>query len=250
MSSNSRHSLIKNLLTSAPRGRPMDLATLDEQGVSAFLAAKYARSGWLKRLSQGVYAFAGDTLNRDQCLLFLQAQIKGLHVGGKTALAWQGVRHNVTARERLTLWGDDKRAKLPKWFVEVYPATYRSTTLFKYYVLNYGVGTPLGLPNGLQVSEPERAVLEMLYEVGKSQDMEEARNLFESLRGLRFEVMGELLSQCTSVKTVRLFLLWAKETEVLDVIALREKYPLTDGSASRWMGRTSDGTLLILPKVV
>jgi len=45
------------------------------RGVSAFLAAKHARSGWLKRLAQGVYAFAGNTLNRDQCLLFLQGQI-------------------------------------------------------------------------------------------------------------------------------------------------------------------------------
>ena len=228
----------------------MDLAMLDEQGVSAFLAAKYARSGWLKRLSQGVYAFTGDTLNRDQCLLFLQAHIKGLHVGGKAALAWQGVRHNVAARENLTLWGDDKRAKLPKWFVEEYPATYRSTTLFNKEGFDYGVSAPLGLLSGLQVSEPERAVLEMLCEVGKSQDMEEARNLFESLRGLRFEVMGKLLSQCTSVKTLRLFLLWAKETEVMDVRALREKYSLSDGSTSRWMGRMADGALLILPKVV
>lgn len=225
----------------------MDLAMLDEHGVSAFLAAKYARSGWLKRLSQGVYAFTGDKLNRDQCLLYLQVQIQGLHVAGKTALAWHGVRHNVTAQEHLVLWGDEKRAKLPKWFVEEYPATYRSTTLFNGGSINYGLSTPLGLPSGVQVSEPERAVLEMLYEVGKSQDMEEARNLFESLRGLRFDVMGALLSQCTSVKTVRLFLLWAKETEVLDVSVLREKYSLSVGSTSRWMGRMADGTLLSLP---
>lgn len=30
---------------------------------------------------------------------------------------------------------------------------------------------------GVRVSVPERAVLEMLYEVGKSQDMEEAKNI-------------------------------------------------------------------------
>lgn len=247
MSSNSRHSLIKNLHVSAPRGRPMDLAMLDAQGVSAFLAAKHARSGWLKRLAQGVYAFAGDTLNRDQCLLFLQGQISGLHVAGKTALAWQGVRHNLSLREHLMLWGDDKRAKLPKWFVEQFPASYRSTTLFSAKATTYGIGTPPGLLEGVRVSVPERAVLEMLYEVGKSQDLEEARNLFESVRGLRFEVMGELLSQCTSVKTVRLFLLWARETEVLNVGALREKYSLPVGSSSRWMGRMADGTLLSLP---
>lgn len=247
MSSNSRHSLIKSLLVSVPRGRPMDIAMLDVQGVSAFLAAKHARSGWLKRLAQGVYAFAGDTLNRDQCLLFLQGQISGLHVAGKTALAWQGVRHNLSVREQLMLWGDDKRAKLPLWFVDQFPASYRSTALFSSKAISVGIGTPPGLLEGVRVSVPERAVLEMLYEVGKSQDMEEAKNLFESLRGLRFEVMGELLSQCTSVKTVRLFLLWAKETEVLNVGALRDKYSLPVGSSSRWMGRMADGTILSLP---
>lgn len=247
MSSTLRHSLIKGLQTSALRGRPMGLAMLDVYGVSAFLAAKYARSGWLKRLAQGVYAFAGDTLNRDQCLLFLQDQITGLHVAGKTALAWQGVRHNLSLREHLMLWGDDKRAKLPKWFVDQFPASYRSTTLFSSKANASGIGTPPGLLNDVRVSVPERAVLEMLYEVGKSQDLEEARKLFESLRGLRFEVMGELLSQCTSVKTVRLFLLWARETDVLSVSALREKYSLPVGSSSRWMGRMADGTLLSLP---
>lgn len=225
----------------------MDLAMLDAQGVSAFLAAKHARSGWLKRLARGVYALAGDTLNRDQCLLFLQGQIAGLHVAGKTALAWQGVRHNLTRREHLMLWGDDKRAKLPLWFVDQFPAGYRSTTLFSSKACSSGIGTPPGLLDGVSVSVPERAVLEMLYEVGKSQDLEEARNLFESLHGLRFEVMGEFLSQCISVKTVRLFLLWARETEVLNVSALREKYLIPVGSSSRWMGRMADGKLLSLP---
>ncbi len=247
MSSNLRHSLIKSLQVSVQRGQPMDLAMLAAQGVSAFLAAKHARSGWLKRLSQGVYAFAGDTLNRDQCLLFLQGRISGLHVAGKTALAWQGVRHNLSAREQLVMWGDDKRAKLPPWFVEQFPASYRSTALFSAKANSAGIGTPPDLLEGVRVSVPERAVLEMLCEVGKSQDMEEAKNLFESLRGLRFEVMGDLLSQCTSVKTVRLFLLWAKETEVLNVGALREKYSLPVGRSAMWMGRMADGTLLSLP---
>ena len=121
---------------------------LDAQGVSAFLAAKHARSGWLKRLAQGVYAFAGDTLNRDQCLLFLQGQISGLHVAGKTALAWQGVRHNLSLREHLMLWGDDKRAKLPKWFVEQFPASYRSTTLFSAKATTSGIGNATRIVGG------------------------------------------------------------------------------------------------------
>lgn len=247
MSANYEHSVIKRLVASAPRGRPMDLSALKEFGVSAFLAARHAQSGWLKRLEQGVYLLTGDVLVRDQCLLFLQMRIKGLHVGGKAALGWQGVRHNLSPREQLTLWGEDKRAKLPQWFVEQFPASYRAATLFAPQAGSLGLGTPPGVTDGVSVSVPERAVLEMLYEVGKSQDMEEARNLFEGLRGLRLEVMGEMLTQCASVKTVRLFLLWARETGVLDVASLKEKYALPQGSSSRWIGRMADGSLLSLP---
>ena len=247
MSAKTRNSLIKNLHSAIPHGQPMDIALLSEVGISSFLAAKYAQSGWLQRLTQGIYAFSGDELNRDQCLLFLQSHIASLHVAGKTALAWQGIQHNVSTHEHLILWGNNKRVKLPEWFVKKFPASYQSASLFSPKILTFGIITPPGFLEGLHISAPERAVLEMLYEVGKSQDLEEAKNLFESLRGLRFEVMGKLLSQCTSVKTVRLFLRWAKETQTLDVDALRKKYLLPVGSASRWIGRMADGTLLSLP---
>lgn len=248
MSSNKRYSLIKSLQVAVSHGQPLDLATLKKHGLSPFLAAKHARSGWLERLEQGVYAFAGDTLNREQCLLFLQRRITGLHVAGKTALECQGVvRHNLSSREHLKLWGENKRAKLPEWFVCRFPASFRSTTLFSLNPAFSGIGTPLGFLEGVQVSLPERAVLEMLYEIGKSQDLEEAMNLFENLRGLRLDVMGELLSHCTSVKTVRLFLVLAKETKIIDLNRLRERYSISTGSSSRWIGRMADGTLLTLP---
>jgi len=247
MSSNKRHSLIKSLQVAVPHGQPMDLATLKKHGLSPFLAAKHARSGWLERLEQGVYAFAGDTLNREQCLLFLQKRITGLHVAGKTALEWQGVRHNLFSREHLKLWGENKRTKLPQWFVSRFPASFRSTTLFSPNPDFSGVVTPPGFLEGVQVSVPERAVLEMLYEIGKSQDLEEAMNLLENLRGLRLDVMGELLSRCTSIKTIRLFLVLVKRTKIIDLDRLKERYSISTGSSSRWIGRMADGTILTLP---
>ena len=105
---------------------------------------------------------------------------------------------------------------------------------------------PPGLPDGLQVSVPERAVLEMLYEVGTHQSLEEARNLFDGLRNLRKDVLGQLLTRCTSVKTVRLFLTWARETSLVDVDEFRQRYTLPVGSDKRWMTRLKDGTLLTL----
>jgi hypothetical protein len=48
------------------------------------------------------------------------------------------------------------------------------------------------------------------------------------------------------VKAVRLFLTWARETNLLDVDALLERYPVRTGSDRRWMSRLDDGTLLSL----
>jgi hypothetical protein len=47
-------------------------------------------------------------LREQDCLKFLARLLHGLHVGGKTTLAWLGVRHNLSAHEPLWLWGDVK----------------------------------------------------------------------------------------------------------------------------------------------
>lgn len=231
-----------------PRGRPFDLAMLAKLGVSAQLAAKYVEGGWLIRLAQGVYAFPGDTLAPQESITFLQSRIPGLHVAGKTALSLQGVRHNLSVRDSLVLWGD-MRSVLPKWFVSRFPARYVSAQLFAWESPSRAAGsltTPPGSPLGLQVSVPERAVLELLYEVGTNQGIEEAHNIFAGLRNLRKDMLGDLLACCTSVKAVRLFLTWGRETGVIDVDSLLSQYTIPVGSDKRWMSRLKDGTLLTL----
>ena len=80
--------LINGLLREVSHEQPLDLAMLGEHCISPALAANYARTGWLQRLAKGVYCVAGARLDRDQSLLFLQGRIAGLHVGGRSALAW------------------------------------------------------------------------------------------------------------------------------------------------------------------
>ena len=243
-----RHALIKKLQTSLPRGMPFDLATLERIGVSAQLAAHYAESGWLDRLGQGVYAFSGDTLNAHGAIKLLQTRVSGLHVAGKSALALQGVRHNLATREALVLWGDVRFA-LPAWFTSRFPSRYVAARLFNGPDSKLGdksLTTPPGVTDGLRVSVTERAVLELLYDVGTHQGLEEARNLFDGLRNLRKDILGELLQSCTSVKTVRLFLTWARETNLVDVDALQQHYTLPVGSDKRWITRMKDGNLLSL----
>ncbi|MFJ5483627.1 type IV toxin-antitoxin system AbiEi family antitoxin domain-containing protein [Pectobacterium actinidiae] len=248
MSGNSRHQVIKRLQAELPRGAPFDLAVLESFGVSPQLAARYVEGGWLVRLAHGVYAFPNDAFDVSGALRYLQARVAGLHVGGKSALALQGVRHNLAARDTLVLWGDARFA-LPPWFTERFPARYVNARLFDWpddSLAGKTLHTPPGQPDRLLAAVPERAVLELLYEAGTRQSLEESRNLFDGLRSPRKDLLGRLLSCCTSVKTVRLFLTWARETNVVDVDALLDQYPARTGSSRRWMSQLDDGTLLSL----
>ncbi|MDR2213778.1 MAG: type IV toxin-antitoxin system AbiEi family antitoxin [Pseudomonadales bacterium] len=248
MERNIRHEIIKNLQASLPRGAPFDLDVLKSFGVSAKLAARYAQSGWLVRLGQGVYAWPNDAFDANGALLFLQRLVASLHVGGKSALALQGVRHNLGLQDTLVLWGET-RFVLPPWFTGRFPARYVNARLFDWPDSGLAaktLHTPPGQPQGLRVAVPERAVLELLYDAGTRESLEEARNLFDGLRSPRKALLGQLLSCCTSVKAVRLFLTWARETSVVDVDELLQQYPVRTGSDKRWMSRLDDGILLSL----
>lgn len=239
--------LINGLLRAVSHEQPLDLAALRGHGISPALAAHYARTEWLERLGTGVYCVAGARLDRDQCLLFLQGRIEGLHVGGRTALAWQGVRQYLEVQERLTMWATS-RGVLPAWFTERFPGTLTSMSLFDEATVAHGIVTPPAVTDGLKVSSRERALLELLRQVRTRLELQESRELFFSTQGLRPTVAGELLTGCTSVKAVRLFLMWAAEAGNLDVDSLRANFDLPTGSASRWIGTLADGTKLVLPK--
>lgn len=243
-----RYQILRRLQTELPRGMPFGLAMLESIGVSPQLAAHYVESGWLVRMAHGVYAFPNDDFDVDGALQFLQKKVAGLHVGGKSALALHGVRHNLIVRDTLVLWGD-ARFVLPTWFTHRFPARYVHAKLFDWTddtLADMTLHTPPGQAANTLVAVPERAILELLYEVGTRESLEEARNLFDGLRSPRKRILGRLLNCCTSVKAVRLFLTWARETEVIDVDILLDQYSMRTGSDKRWMSRLDDGTLLSL----
>jgi len=123
--------------------------------------------------------FPNDTLHRDDCLQFLSRQMPGFHVAGKTALAWRGVRHNLPAREPLSLWGK-RKARLPEWFEKLSPARYTTRNPFSPKPpKSFGLQPLSVTPDGVFVSVPERVLLEMLSEVGVNQ---ESRRLARSWR--------------------------------------------------------------------
>lgn len=238
-------SLNKEMLRSFPHNAPIATSDLAAQGISGGLAAHYAKSGWLDRLGRGVYAIPGGSLDRDECLLFLQQRISGLHVGGRTALDWRGSRQYLETNPVLTLWSG-RRTQLPVWFTTRFPSRLTSSALFTAEVEAAGISTPAGFLDGLRVSNRERALLEMLREVETQAQIDEAREILEVSVGLRMEELGHLMSGCRSVKTVRLMLTLLDTTGMADVAKLRREFTLPTGSHTRWIGTLSDGTRLVL----
>ncbi|TLD69098.1 hypothetical protein FEM03_19725 [Phragmitibacter flavus] len=237
------------LLHGLPRGKPVSTVDLRAIGVSPALASHYVKSGWLLRLGRGIFMFPQDTLERDACLKFLGTQIPGLHVAGKTALSWRGVRIQLPARERLVLWADEP-GKLPLWFTQRFAARYTSSQLFHHTLPKHHGLEPLPeSPDGPLVSVPERALLEMLSDVGLRQSIEEARQIMETLRSLRNEVLDVLLEHCTRIKVIRICLQWGEEMNLPWADEARKRMSLSleaRGSKSRWTARLKDGTTLIL----
>lgn len=245
MALTTRHKLIKSLQMAFPRGSPFDHDQLSKLGVSSALAHHYLKSGWLARLGRGVFMFPNDTLRRDDCLKFLSRRVAGFHVGGKTALAWRGIRHNMPTREPLSLWGEEK-ASLPEWFQELFPSRYTMRNPFSSRLpRNFGLQPLPETPEGVLVSVPERALLEMLSDVGVHQGIEEARNIMEGARSLRPDVLASLLKNCRRIKVVRLCVSWAEELNLPWAVSAKKTAANRLGSG-RWTYRLKDGTLLVL----
>lgn len=239
-----KQSKLNTLQRTLKPGTPVSSADLAAVGISADLVVHYVRAGWLKRLARGVYLRPSEELALYPALIFLERSIKGLHVGGKSALDWYGIRHYVSQKPVLELYGWDT-ARLPPWFIISHPARYRRKHLFS---------EPADMPlhvtafeqkeGAPKTSTPERALLEMLDEVGTRQTFGEAEQLVESTYNLRARVLTELLQHCTRVKTVRLCLQLG-ERKQMPWAAKLDKEKLPQGSARPWVSRSRDGLLVL-----
>jgi len=176
----------------------------------------------------------------------MQRSIIGLHVGGKSALDWYGVRQYLSQQSVLHLYGWTT-ARLPNWFTERFPAEYHRKRLFDEPPSDPLHAGPFEKRDGApRVSVPERALLEMLSEVGVRQPLQEARELTEGAYSLRADVLHDLLQRCTSVKTVRLCLQLGREL-ALPWSTKLDAAQLPTGSDRAWVSRSSEGLLILKP---
>lgn len=210
------HGKLNRVLQEVPKDSVITTARLRELGVSRQLARKYVQNGWLQKLGPaGAFARTGDSPDWLGGIYALQAQLGlTIHVAGVSALELKGRAHFLTVGEgRSVTLLSDRRETLPKWFtdkpwsVEIH---HRCLTLFRAVPTEGTTACECG-GFSIQVSTPERAILEELHLVRSNSDVEHAILLMEGLSTLRPKVVQEMLVQCTSVKAKRLFLWSAKQ---------------------------------------
>jgi len=203
------------LLERLPEGVAAPSRWLADQGYSRQLVRKYVQGNWLQALGRGVYARPQGTVTWEGVVLGMQrlADLQ-FHVGGVSALNRQGFAHYLPlgGENNIHLWG---RGKVPAWVRAVsLPESlcFHTARLFVDDVDSVGINEVSSNVRDwvLQVSGPERAILELLSLVDTTDtSFTHAAELFAGLTSLRPDVINTLLTTCASIKVKRLFLFLA-----------------------------------------
>ncbi len=211
MTTNSDKKLMYLLSNHIP-GTVLLASWLEKNGISHDLQQYYLKSGWLESYGFGAFKRPNENVQWTGALNSLQRQTESpVHVGGLTSISLQGLSHYVrTENEPLYLFSP-QYIKLPGWFfsqgwsqrivhvkTKFLPA---KAALFEYSQDGFK----------LQISSPERAMLECLYLAPDRFDLMECYQILEGLANLRPKILQELLENCNSIKVKRLFLFMASK---------------------------------------
>ena len=204
---------IQHIIGAAPNESVLFGAWLSEHGLDARGQYSYMKSGWLVRISKGVYRMQGVTPTLKGTISSYNTQL-GKHciVGAYTALELRGYAHYLPMGKPKAYLFTDKSNKLPSWIVNGdWDMTVRyMTTSFLGNELP-GVDSMTFEQHDLLVSSPERAILECLNLPEASSSLLDIYYLMESLTTLRPKLVQTLLESCTSQKVKRLFLYMAEK---------------------------------------
>ena len=229
-----------------PEGLLADAAWLTAAGYSSSLRSRYVASGWLQRITRGVFRRplyklgvedVTEPLRWQHVVVSLQLILKQpIVVGGRTALELDGLGHYVSSAgpTEIHLYGDQRA---PSWLrklpVETSFVFHNAQKLFRAEpiinvfenletVMAGGQPSQLGTIHGsltwihfgngdwpIVISTRERALLELLDELPERETFHQADVLMEGLVSISPRRMNRLLCQCRSVKVRRLFLWFA-----------------------------------------
>jgi len=221
---------LKQLLQEVPPGFLVDAGWMTHHAISRQSVSGYIKQGWLEPVMTGVYRrpFSSDanpeaaTGWKIPLLSAVWLMQHRFHVGGASALSLRGHTHYLSpSREfALYLYGAD----IPAWLTKLRTdarISVRSNALFGDSAIGVE-NSDFSLSNEddpalaqspwrwpMPMSSPERAILEMLDELPKGESFHMIDTAFEGLANLRPRLLTTLLAQCRSVKTKRLFFVYA-----------------------------------------
>lgn len=231
---------LKHLHTAWPKNTVLTTRSLKASGFSDQLIQKYCYSGWLKRIGVGAFVRQDDHAIWQGGLYAIQHNLdKSIHIGGLSALEIHGLRHylGLSPNKAIYLYNTSSiKQILPGWFSQHFNQRanihYRQCHIFE-----KEVGLEVQIIEGLNiiVSQPERAILELLYLVPKTISVEHAAELVENLQTIRPENMQQLLEGCSHILVKRLFLCLADLCQ-LPVLKYLDMEKINLGSGKRTVG--------------
>ena len=184
---------------------------LEKQGVSRSGISDYVESGWLLRISTGVYKFAGDNPTLFGVLASYQAQTDlKYHIGAATDLDLKGFSHYINMGKPTAVIFTPVRPPLPKWISQA-ELDMNIMEVSSKVIGEKGIEQIEYDGMTLTVSGPERAIMECLLLSPMRYDLMDVYYLMEMLTSLRVTLVQQLLEDCTSVKVRRLFLFMAEK---------------------------------------
>ena len=206
---------INLLLQQVPKNSLLISSWMTKQNMSTKEQSLCVTSGWLSRLSQGVYYRVGDVPTLYAAISSYNRQLgKKCFVGASTALDLRGFSHFVAMGKPTAYLFTQTSQRLPFWLLNNswdMEVRYFTTKIFG----SDFIGIEEMEVNGVEllVSSPERAFMECLHLVPAYYSIMDTYYVMEMLTTLRPKLIQQLLEVCTSVKVKRLFLYMAEKSK-------------------------------------
>lgn len=212
MKTSDRNSKLSQLLLNIPNHIVITSKWLLKLGYTYSNIERYKLSGWLEQLEIGVYKKQNDVVDWKGAIFGLQQQIPGeFHAGGLTSLELRGSSHFAKlSQERTVYMYSSPKNRVPQWFVKNKWNAQISLSYSNFLPEKLGIEKFDCEGFQIEVSSRERAILEVIYNIGKLHSFSECNLIMENLSTLRHALVQDLLEHCKSIKTVRVFLFLAK----------------------------------------
>ncbi len=205
---------LKSLINLLHTNKVITAKVLDKNGISRHLRSYYQKSGWIEPLGKGAYKKPGDMLEWQDGINALQNQLDiNLHVGGLTALTIHGFSHYFRLSKETLYLFSSLQTRIPKWF-----ADYNWNMELIHKPTSFLPEAPgiieMEMKNvKVNVSTPERALLECLFLAPQNTNLVECYQILEGMVNLKPKLISELLLSCNSIKVKRLFLYMADKAK-------------------------------------